>query len=169
VVAPVQRFVQQLRTLVLPARNPHPGRTQFVLGGARGFLEGKLEQDLAQFAVAEAGADDRAVEIGVELPDLSPTARLRREDPMKLSRQGAFCKRWRGGRQRSKPIKPPQRTRLRVIEHRNLRRLTEIGSAGKERPCRRQSAFRLGGDDRTYELRVADLKIAGLRRRDRRE
>jgi hypothetical protein len=68
----VQRLVQQLGGVVVARRQGHRRAMQLVIGAVR-WCQPQLLQDLAQFAGREARADDRTVQVGVELPDFRPS------------------------------------------------------------------------------------------------
>ena len=75
-VAAVERLVQQLGALVVLAGEHHAARMQIVLAGGGGFRQTELDDDLPQLGIRQAGADDRAMQVAVEFPDLAPAARL---------------------------------------------------------------------------------------------
>jgi hypothetical protein len=73
-MALVERLVQQLGGAVALRRHQHALTVQLVIGCAVAD-EGRLAQDLPQLAGRKAGADDRAMELLGQLPDLRPPRR----------------------------------------------------------------------------------------------
>jgi hypothetical protein len=65
----VERLVQQLRRLVVAAGEADRGAVQIMVRAVR-RRGAQFLQNLPQFAGGQARADDRAVQVGVELPDL---------------------------------------------------------------------------------------------------
>ena len=76
-MALVERLVQQLAPAIAQVGQQHALAVQIVVGGAVDGHPG-LGQDLPQFAGRQAGADDRAVQMIGELPDLRPPRDARR-------------------------------------------------------------------------------------------
>ena len=65
----VERLVQQLRRLVVAAGEADRGAVQIMVRAIR-RCGAQFLQNLPQFAGGQACADDRAMQVGVELPDL---------------------------------------------------------------------------------------------------
>jgi hypothetical protein len=70
-MTPVERLVQQLGALMMLAGEQHPAHVQIVLVGGCRFLEAEFYENLTQFGGRQARADDRAMQVGIELPYLS--------------------------------------------------------------------------------------------------
>ena len=75
-VPAIERLLQQLRGVVLAAGQKHGTAVQLVIGFLVGAGEPHLDQDLPKLGGRQASADDRAVEVGGDLPD-APTPWLR--------------------------------------------------------------------------------------------
>ena len=73
-MALIERLVQQLGRLVMMAGDAHCGAVQFVVRAIR-RCDAKLFQDLPHIASGQAGTNDGAVQIGIEVPDLGTTCR----------------------------------------------------------------------------------------------
>ncbi len=70
----VECLVQQLGCLVMMAGDAHGDTVQFVVRAIR-RCDTKLLQDLPDISGGQAGADDGAVQIGIEVPDLGTVCR----------------------------------------------------------------------------------------------
>ena len=113
VVALVQRLVQQFARSIVAAGQGDGGAVQFVVGAVpRRQLQ--LLHNLPQIAGGQAGADDRAMQVGVEFPELGAARRPRRR------RGFVACQQHR--RQRIDRDGSRRQQRLRAASHRDGRR-----------------------------------------------
>src|SRR5271163_3397368 len=60
----VERFVQPLGAIVSAAGGPHPGRMHLMLGRGGDVATAELAERVPQFGGRQAGADDRAMQVG---------------------------------------------------------------------------------------------------------
>jgi len=74
-VTAVERLVHHFCAVLTLAGDPHSARVQIVLRRGRRLLASELDQDMPQFGGRQAGADDRAVEVGGKVPQLPATRR----------------------------------------------------------------------------------------------
>jgi hypothetical protein len=60
---------------------------QIVLGRGLGLLQPELGDNLTQFGIGQTRADDRAMQIAVEFPELASAMRWRRQNLLHAQRQ----------------------------------------------------------------------------------